>query len=353
MPEKLKKKILLKFGDIYFNHKSSKSILRPERWNNISNIRRWLYENVSDEYILDNSEILLDSGTAKIVNFIEHNYNWGNLDTEKVIEYFKNIVDDNNIVEKYADIIVESEINFAVCFDIPDPFKVRSDNELVDRRRNILGKDKELELMDVSILYTNKLYHILKEKIGKDKTINILMPVVNGQWNKNQFEKFLSKLDFVPKNIAVGAISSRDYDINKLEINKFALERFQRVHFLGCGGLSKTRDLKEYFEGEKYSVDVSTPINRAIDGATSGTSFSGVYSYNDFNLVRINNENKEKIISDYASGDEEKVFSLDKFKEMINSILRHQNGNSSEETYNNRARLIIVNSDVFRYNAEL
>jgi len=353
MPEKLKKNILLKFGDIYFNHKSSSSILRPERWNNITDMRKWLYENVSDEYVSNNSEILLDSGTAKIVSFIDHNYNLGKLDTEKIIEYFKNIVDNNNIVEKYADIIIESKINLAVCFDIPDPFKVRSDNELVDRRRNILEKDKALELMDVSILYTNKLYNILKEKIGEDKTINILMPVVNGQWDKEQFEIFLSKLDFTPKNIAVGAISGRDYHINDLKINTFGLEKFQRVHFLGCGGLAKTRDLKENFKGEKYSVDVSTPINRAIDGATSGSSFSGVYSYNDFKLIRINNENKDKIISDYAKGYKEKVFTLEKFEEIINSILMHQNGKSCEETYNNRARLIIINSDVFRYNAEL
>ena len=40
-------------------------------------------------------------------------------------------------------------------------------------------------------------------------------------------------------------------------------------------------------------------------------------------------------------------------KEIVDSILSHQNGNSCEETYNNRARLIIVNSDVFRYNTEL
>ncbi len=37
----------------------------------------------------------------------------------------------------------------------------------------------------------------------------------------------------------------------------------------------------------------------------------------------------------------------------MNSILEHQSGKSNEETYNNRARLIIFNSDVFRYNAEL
>jgi len=47
--KKLKSNILLKFGDIFFNHKSSTSILRKQRWNNITNIRDWLYENVKDE----------------------------------------------------------------------------------------------------------------------------------------------------------------------------------------------------------------------------------------------------------------------------------------------------------------
>ena len=86
MPEILKSKILLKFGDIYFNHKSSKFALRPERWKNIGNIREWLYKNVSDEYVLNNTEILLDSGTAKLVSFIDDKYNHGTLDTEKFIE---------------------------------------------------------------------------------------------------------------------------------------------------------------------------------------------------------------------------------------------------------------------------
>lgn len=353
MPERLKNNILLKFGDIYFNHKSSTNILRRERWNNITNIRNWLYENVNDEYVLNNSNIILDSGTAKIVNFIDHNYNLGELDTDQIIEYFINIIDSNHIIEKYADIIVESKINLAVCFDIPDPFKVRSDNAIVERRRNILEKDKEIELMDVSILYTNKLYNILKERINEERTVEILMPVVNGQWNKEQFNRFLSKLEFFPKNIAIGGISGRDYKINDLQLNEFGLDKFKRVHLLGCGGLSKTKDFKKFFDGDKYSVDVSTPINRAIDGATSGNSFSGIYSYNDFELYRINDQTRNVIINDYKNWNGDKIFSLEKFTSIIDGILKHQSGNSDEETYDNRARLIILNSDVFRHNAEL
>lgn len=353
MPEKLKSNILLKFGDIFFNHKSSTSILRKQRWNNITNIRDWLYENVKDEYVLNNSDIILDSGTAKIVSFIDHNYNLGSLDTEQIIEHFINIIDNNAVLEKYADIIVKSKIDLAVCFDIPDPFKVRSNNEVVERRRNILDKDKEIELMDVSVLYTNKLYNILKEKIDEKSAVDVLMPIVNGQWNKEQFDRFLSKLEFIPKNIAIGGISGSGYRIDNLKLNEFELERFKRVHFLGCGGLSKTKDFKQTFDGDEYSVDVSTPINRAIDGATSGKSFSGIYSYNDFEFYRINEHTKNEIINDYEKWKGDKIFSLEEFKSIMNSILEHQSGKSNEETYNNRARLIILNSDVFRYNAEL
>ena len=353
MPEKLKSNILLKFGDIFFNHKSSTSILRKQRWNNITNISDWLYENVKDEYVLNNSDIILDSGTAKIVSFIDHNYNLGSLDTEQIIEHFINIIDNNAVLEKYADIIVKSKIDLAVCFDIPDPFKVRSNNEVVERRRNILDKDKEIELMDVSVLYTNKLYNILKKKIYEKRAVDVLMPIVNGQWNKEQFDRFLSKLEFIPKNIAIGGISGSGYRIDNLKLNEFELERFKRVHFLGCGGLSKTKDFKQTFDGDEYSVDVSTPINRAIDGATSGKSFSGIYSYNDFEFYRINEHTKNEIINDYEKWKGDKIFSLEEFKSIMNSILEHQSGKSNEETYNNRARLIIFNSDVFRYNAEL
>ena len=58
-------------------------------------------------------------------------------------------------------------------------------------------------------------------------------------------------------------------------------------------------------------------------------------------------------VNDYENWKGDKIFPLEKFKSIINGILRHQSGNSNEETYNDRARLIIINSDVFRHNAEL
>ncbi len=354
MSQKLKSNILLKFGDIFFNHKSSTSILRKKRWNEITNIRKWLYENVSDEFVYNNSNILLDSGTAKIVSYIDQNYNLGELSTLEIINHFKNIVDKNSIVERYVEIVVNSKINYAVTFDIPDPFKVRSSNNIVDRRRNILSQNEAEELMEVSAEYSNKIYRLLKAKIGEEKAINVLMPIVNGNWNKNQYQKFLNELEFSPKNIAIGGISSNDSDVTMLELDEFNLEKFSRVHFLGCGGLEKVRKLKEIIgNSSKYSVDVSTPINRSIDGSITGKSQSGIYSYNTYQLTRINKENLNKILIDYQNYHGEKIYNHNEFKEILDSILEHQNGNSSETTYNNRARLIFINSDIFRKNAEL
>ena len=45
-------------------------------------------------------------------------------------------------------------------------------------------------------------------------------------------------------------------------------------------------------------------------------------------------------------------FSVNEMIDIVDSILSHQSGQSSHETYDNRAKLIIHNFDVYRYNAE-
>lgn len=119
-------------------------------------------------------------------------------------------------------------------------------------------------------------------------------------------------------------------------------------------GLDKVDTLKKVFgNSDTFSVDVSTPINRSIDGAITGKSFSGIYDYNTFKMDRIKEETKIEILRKYHEFKGKKVFSEIKVKEMIESILLHQRGESSQETYNNRARLIILNSDIYRYKTEL
>ncbi len=352
MPEELKNNILLKFGDIFFNHRTSRNIIKIGYWQNNLNIRQWLYENVKDKYVLSNSNIILDSGTSKIVNFIQDKSNSKDLDTCSLIQQYKNTIDENNIVKKYVDVICDSNINYAVTFDIPNPYKIRGNNQISIMKRNILEQDKSQEIMDVTIQYANEIFEALSERIGNIKAREILMPIIDGKWNRDEYMFFLSKIKFKPKNIAIGGISGREIKIEELELKKFNLEKYNRVHFLGSAGLEKINKLKKIFgDNKKYSADVSTPHNRAIDGAKSGKK-SGIYSYNDFKLTRITEENKEKILNDYKKSKVKKIYSEKQLKEIIDYVILHQEGKTSEITYENRARLFLINSDVFRLNAK-
>ena len=97
-------------------------------------------------------------------------------------------------------------------------------------------------------------------------------------------------------------------------------------------------------------MDVSTPLNRAIDGNISNTKWSGYFSYINNRLYRIKIETKEQILNIHRNS-VNTLFSEQEMSNIIDSILLHQNGQSSQETYNARAKLILHNSDVFRCNA--
>ncbi|MDU6483039.1 MAG: hypothetical protein E6538_13670 [Paeniclostridium sordellii] len=160
MPEEIKSSILLKFGDIYFNHVSSKSIIRPMRWNSISNLRNWLFDATGDNFVLSKSNILLDSGSAKIVGWLAHHNK--NISCNEVISLFDNVIKDGDILNKYVDIIIDSNITNAITFDIPNPFKIRSQNG--NTRLNILDDDNNPALIKASAKYANKIYDLLKSK---------------------------------------------------------------------------------------------------------------------------------------------------------------------------------------------
>ena len=101
-----------------------------------------------------------------------------------------------------------------------------------------------------------------------------------------------------------------------------------------------------------FSVDNTTAFNRAIDGNTKGTSQSGYIDYIHKKIHRIRPDYKDEILKIHYNTDESiKLFSDSEMEVMINSILKHQSNNSSVETYNNRAKLIIHNFDVFKHNA--
>ena len=100
-----------------------------------------------------------------------------------------------------------------------------------------------------------------------------------------------------------------------------------------------------------FSVDNTTAFNRAIDGNTKGTSQSGYIDYENKKIHRIKPISKKDILNIHKTSNSIKLFNDNQMKEIINSILDHQSSKSSIETYNNRAKLIMHNFDVFRYNA--
>ena len=348
MPVELKNSILLKFGDVFFNHVSSKSILRPERWSTISNLREWLYNDVNDEYVLNDSNILLDTGSAKIVGWIDHHNKIK--DCDQLIKLFDDIVTNNNILEKYVDIIIQSNITHAITFDIPNPFKIRTQVE--NTRLNILNTaTSNHKLIMASAKYANKMFELLEKRLGTEKAESILMTTINGMWSPGEVREFLALLNYTPKKIAIGGLSSvRGNSISTYipTLEKLDLHSYEKIHFLGCGGLDKIRVLKQAgFSNDNFSVDVSTPINRSIDGNKQNTSWSGYYDYNSLSLHRIKPDTKNEILSLHSSTTSP-LFSKEQMEKILTDILTHQDGNSSESTYDSRAKLIIHNNDVYR-----
>lgn len=350
MPERLKKHILLKFGDIFFNHVSSKALIRPQRWQHINNIRQWLYQNVNDKYTLNNSEILLDSGTAKIVAWIaHHNPDYSSLE---ILQTFDKIIEEYQILDKYVSIIINSNINYAVSFDIPNPFKIRSQNS--NTRTNLINNENDESIEQLTInycaKYTNKLYRKLSNEKNAKYATDRLMITCNGKWTTKQYKNYLQQLEFEPKNIAIGGLTRnlKDYITN---LTEWDIGNYSKIHYLGCGGLQNVACLKRYnLDYINSSVDVSTPLNRAIDGNTSGTTWSGYFAYTDKKLYRIKDSEKEHILNidkNYPN----KLFSQNEMNEILDKILLHQSGNSSTDTYDARAKLVLHNNDVFRDNA--
>ena len=348
MPVELKNSILLKFGDVFFNHVSSKSILRPERWSNISNLREWLYNDVNDKYVLNDSNILLDTGSAKIVGWIDHHNKIENCD--QLIKLFDDIVTNNKILEKYVDTIIQSNITHAITFDITNPFKIRTQGE--NTRLNILNTAKSNDkLIMASAKYANKMFELLKKGLGIEKAESILMTTINGMWSPDEVKEFLALLNYTPKKIAIGGLSSiRGKSISTYipTLEELDLHSYEKIHFLGCGGIKKIKILKESgFSNDKFSVDVSTPINRVIEGSMKNSVCSGYYDYNSLTLHRIKSDTKNEILNLHSSTTSP-LFSKEQMEKILNDILTHQGGNSSESTYDSRAKLIIHNNDVYR-----
>ncbi|MCM1297352.1 MAG: hypothetical protein NC311_17570, partial [Muribaculaceae bacterium] len=290
--------------------------------------------------VLTQSNILLDSGSAKLVNFIAHNN--PQISNEELINAFDNVMEREAVIEKYLSVIENSDIDGAVTFDIPNPFKIRSRNG--NARLNILTQNDRRRLIELSANYSNRIHESL------NNCDDVLYTIVNGEWSLNEIDLFFNLLAYTPKNIAIGGLSSSDDTTFNKNIDTLARARlnYGHIHFLGCGGLKKVSILRNtVFNDARTSVDCSTPINRSIDGNVSGTSQSCYYTYQTQELIRIKPETRERILQLHSLA-ENPLFGSDEMRDIIDTVLKHQNRQSGEETYDARAKLLIHNSDVYK-----
>jgi hypothetical protein len=349
MPQYFKDNLLIKFGDIFFNHRSSRSLIKPQYWANVDNARDWLIKNTNDSSLAYTKNLLLDVGTSKIVSFITHHF--PDASGQEIISRFDQLLDQYNILDKYCSVVLNSNIENAVTFDIPNLFKVRTQAGNVSRNLFSEPGCREL-LITASAKYANYTY----KNVNKES--HRLMTILCAQWSDDDILKYLDSLEYTPSKIAIGGLT--DYSVSEFEemlirIDKLInLTQFERVHFLGSGGIRKTNIIQGALGNvASYSVDNTTAYNRAIDGNVAGTSQSGYYDYLTKDLIRITPQNRSIIIDKHKQVPSEIAhFSVDEITEIVDSILTHQSGNSSHQTYDNRAKLIIHNFDVYRYNAE-
>lgn len=346
MPAYLKDHTLIKFGDIFFNHRSQNSIIKPKLWQSIDNAREWIVGNTQDKSMLTTPNLIMDVGTTKIVSYLSANNQSGNI--KDLVNGFDKILYKEKVLDKYCDMIIKSKICYAVTFDIPNLFKVRS--QIGDVSRAVYTGTNE-SLIDASAKYANEIYNGVKDE-------NKLLTTISGSWSDNEIMYFLSKLNYIPTKLGIGGLSDmrnvNQFSKRIIHIDKLLnLKKFNRVHFLGCGGLKKVDAIKASIGNrENFSVDNTTPYNRSIDGSTSGKTQSCYYDYSSMRMIRISPATKDEILKLHMKSETIACFSFDEMKNIIEAVLLHQSNQSSQTTYEARAKLIMHNFDVFRYHAQ-
>lgn len=348
-PNDFKENILIKFGDIFFNHKGLKTILKPTNWKNIDNAKDWLYKNTNDKIIYENKSLILDVGTTKIVNYINAHHH--DFTAEQIINKFDEILKENKILEKYAEFIEKSDIHNAITFDIPNPFKIRNQQGAI--KRNIFFEEHiKVLLTEKCVEYANKTFDLLG---GNTERLLTILPAF---LSSKEIKNYLKQLKYKPKKLAIGAlIDLNDSDFAK-EIEKLHttldFSKFEKIHLLGCGGIKKVKIIKEVIGNfENVSVDNTTAYNRSIDGNTRGTAVSKYYDYTSKKMYNITEDNLSMIL-EMHNNSSNTLYTTKEMEKILKGILIFQNGKSpsSQFSYDNRARLIMHNFDVYRMNAK-
>ena len=68
------------------------------------------------------------------------------------------------------------------------------------------------------------------------------MTTINGNWSLDEFKLFFELLDYNPKNLAIGGLSGASAsNLSEVipKLKELSLHKYQKVHFLGCGGLKR------------------------------------------------------------------------------------------------------------------
>ncbi|WP_046745346.1 hypothetical protein [Kordia zhangzhouensis] len=349
MPQYFRNNLLIKFGDIFFNHRSSNNLIKPSYWNNTDNARQWLFNNTNDNSLFETDGLVLDVGTSKIVSFITHHNE--NMNGVEIIQEFDRLINDEQILDKFNQIIVNSNISNAVTFDIPNLFKVRT--QVGNQSRNLFSENGCRQLLiEASAKYANYTYN------GIGQNPNLLLTIISAHWSDEDIEQYLNLLNYNPTKLAIGGLTDyRVAEFSEMLVrlnNLLNFSNYERVHFLGSGGIRKANIITETLGNlENFSVDNTTAYNRAIDGNKRGTSMSGYYDYVSKDLIRINPQNRSRILQLHSEVPNNRAyFSNEEMTDIIDSILLHQSNNTSHNTFNNRAKLVIHNFDVYRYNIE-
>lgn len=289
--------------------------------------------------------MIMDVGTTKIVSYLTANNMVNNIND--LVNGFDNILYSQKVLKKYCDIILNSNINYAVTFDIPNLFKVRS--QIGNVSRNIHSGHNSI-LIDASAKYANEIYHIVQDETK-------LLTTINGLWTDSEISYFMSKLNYSPSKLGIGGLSDlRDCKLFSSRLSQLdsllGFDNFDRVHFLGCGGIKKVDAIKSNIGNRKnFSVDNTTPYNRSIDGNTCGSTQSCYYDYSTKDMIRISNQTKKRILSLHRASINVACFDINEMQDIIDKVILHQSKQSSSQTYEARGKLIMHNFDVFRYHA--
>ena len=94
-------------------------------------------------------------------------------------------------------------------------------------------------------------------------------------------------------------------------------------------------------------MDCSTAINRSFSD-----NISNYYIYGTNKKIVVSKESKKQIL-EFHKKEKNPYYTIEEMNNILDLVIKHQEGIHSSETFDARAKLMLHNSDVFRKNVEL